>query len=338
VSDKTEDPTPRRLKKAREEGDSPVSGALVQSAGFVVAMALAPAAIAATAARVAELLPRAIHDPSAALGPVDLAREVLSLTVPLLAGVALVSAAAGFVQTGGAVGWKKLSPDLSKLDPIRGLRGLVGAARLFSLVRALLGAAIVAWLALRLLQSFAPDVANTAGEARAGILAAGTLARRLGWIAALIGLGLAFVDLVVVRRAWIRRNRMTKDEVKREHKESEGDPELKAARHRAHQEVLTANSVAAVREATVLVVNPTHRATALHYDDTEDESAPRVVARGEGDLARRMIEAAQRYGVPVVRDVPLSQALSDLEVGDEIPEALYEAVAEILKEIYEAEA
>jgi flagellar biosynthesis protein FlhB len=100
--------------------------------------------------------------------------------------------------------------------------------------------------------------------------------------------------------------------------------------------MLAAATINAVRDATVVIVNPEHLATALRYVDGEDE-APKVVANGDGDLARRIQEAAGAYGIPVIRDVPVARALRDLEVGDTIPEALYEAVAEILREIYEAE-
>jgi FlhB-like protein len=127
---------------------------------------------------------------------------------------------------------------------------------------------------------------------------------------------------------------MSKDEIKREHRESEGDPEIKAARRRAHQEMLAGATLNAVKNATVLVVNPTHLANALRYRDDEDD-APEVIAQGRGELAQKMIDAARAWGIPVVRDVPLARALSDLEVGDQIPEALYEAVAEVLREIYE---
>ena len=128
---------------------------------------------------------------------------------------------------------------------------------------------------------------------------------------------------------------MTKDEVKREHKESEGDPQIKAARERAHQEMLAAATIANVKSASVVVVNPTHIACALRYDEKEGDEAPVVVASGEGDLAERIVRAAQDYGVPVLRDVPLARALVELEVGAAIPEALYEAVAEILRAAWE---
>jgi type III secretion protein U len=130
---------------------------------------------------------------------------------------------------------------------------------------------------------------------------------------------------------------MSKDEVKREHKESEGDPQMKAARERAHKEVIAQATVANVRTASVVIVNPTHLATALRYDEKEGDEAPVVVASGDGDLAARIVRAAHDYGVPVVRDVPLARALAELEVGDAIPEALYEAVAEILRDAMEAE-
>ncbi len=338
MSEKTEEPTAQRLRKAREQGDSLISHPLTQAVTFVVAVALAPAAIAATLARAATLVPRAIADPSAPLPPMALALEVLGLSLPIVAAAALAAGLSGLVQAGGVVAWKKLGPDFTKLNPVSGLKSLVSRERAIGVVRALLAALIVGYLATRLLIDFAPDIAATAGEPGKGTTVSGHLLRKLGWIAAIVGLALAAVDLLVVRQTWLKRNRMSKDEVKREHKESEGDPELKAARHRAHHEMLASAAVGAVRTATVVVVNPTHLAAALHYEE-EGEGAPRVVAQGRGDLARRMVEAAHAWGVPVVRDVPIARALLELEVGDEIPEALYEAVAEILREAWaEAEA
>ena len=126
---------------------------------------------------------------------------------------------------------------------------------------------------------------------------------------------------------------MSKDEVRREHKEAEGDPQHKAARERAYHELLAQATVANVRTASVVVVNPTHLACALRYDEKEGDEAPVVVASGEGELAARIVREAEAYGVPVVRDVPLARALVELQVGEVIPEALYEAVAEVLREI-----
>jgi type III secretion protein U len=126
---------------------------------------------------------------------------------------------------------------------------------------------------------------------------------------------------------------MTKEEVRREHKDAEGDPQQKAARERAYHELLAQATIANVRGASVVVVNPTHRACALRYDEKAGDEAPLVVAKGEGDEARRIVRAAEDWGVPVVRDVPLARALVELEVGAVIPEALYEAGAEVLREL-----
>ncbi|MCA9595615.1 MAG: EscU/YscU/HrcU family type III secretion system export apparatus switch protein [Myxococcales bacterium] len=333
MSEKTEEPTPRKLKKAREDGDSPVSSALIQGFGFLVAVALAPAAVTALAARASELIVAAIQDPHRAFSPWSLTKDVLTLSLPLVAAAALAAAAVGFVQTGGIVAFKKVSPDLSRANPVNGIKNLFGWQRFVGIVRALVAALVVGYLAVDLLLDHGADLAYSTGTLTAAGVVAGALTRKLAWIAALVGLSLGALDVFVTRYAWMRRHRMSKDEVKREYKESEGDPEMKAARKRAHQEMLSGATINAVKNATVVVVNPTHLAMALQYREDEDE-APRVIAKGEGELARRMIDAARAYGVPVVRDVPVARALSELEIGDEIPEALYEAVAEILREAW----
>lgn len=128
---------------------------------------------------------------------------------------------------------------------------------------------------------------------------------------------------------------MSHDEVKREHKESEGDPHHKQERKRLHKELLEGRMVNEVKKANFVVVNPTHIAVAVKYD-RERDAAPVVLAKGERLLAERIKQAAREAGVPIFRDVGLARALRDVEEGDEIPEALYEAVAEILRVVYGA--
>ncbi len=333
MSEKTEEPTPRKLRKAREEGDSPISAALVSAFGFVAALALVPAALEAAAARAAQLVQSSLAELPEPASAVGIAADVLVLSTPLLFAAALAAIAVGFAQTGGVITAKKLAPDLTRANPVTGFKNLVSAQRLLSLLRALAAAVLIGWIAVRLLLDHVRDLMHTVGSLSGAVALSMDLVRRLGWIAALVGLALAGADVLIMRRAFLKRNRMTKDEVKREFKESEGDPEIKAARQRAHQELLAGSMIAAVKDATVVIVNPTHLATALRYQDDDDE-APRVIAQGQGDLARRMIDAARAYGVPVVRDIPVARALAELEIGDEIPEELYEAVAEILREAW----
>lgn len=277
-------------------------------------------------------------DAAMSIDAAGIASQIVALALPVLLAAAVVAGVAHVVQTGGFVATKKLAPKLDRLDPIAGLGGLFSAVRLFAVARALIGAAVVAWLAHRALASHLIDLARLGERASYVGPFASAVAARVARDAVIVGVALGAIDLFVMRRAWMQRLRMSKEDVKREYKESEGDPLIKQARERAHHEMLAAAAVANVKNATVVVVNPTHLATALRYDDGEGDAAPVVVATGEGDLAARIVAAAHDYGVPVVRDVPLARALAELQIGDAIPEALYEAVAEILRDAWEQEA
>jgi flagellar biosynthesis protein FlhB len=340
LSDKTEQPTAHRLKKARDDGDSGVSAFVSQAVGMLVAVALVPACVLAlwsvaservvnAAALASEPNPPTHAFVSQAVG------DILRLTLPLLVAVGLASGGVSAVQAGGSFAVGKLVPDLSRLDPIAGLGRLFSLDRLTLLARALVGGGFVLWLTVRALRSGLADLARTTLRVSPALALAGDTALTLARDAAFVGVAMGLVDVLVTRRSWTKRLRMSKDEVKRERKDTEPDPHVKAARERAHHDMMASVVVAKVREASVVVVNPTHLACALRYDEKEGDSAPVVVASGRGDLAAKIVEAAQAYGIPVLRDVPLARALLELEVGDEIPEALYDAVAEILKAAWE---
>ena len=343
MSDKTEEPTPKRLRKAQEEGNSPLSTFASQSVAFLCAVAIAPAAVAALASEAGGDLRAAIaraadSSPSVTFDGIALGGAVLVLSAPILAAAAVSGAITSVVQTGGVIATKKLTPNLGKLNPIDGFKQLFSAQRLIAVLRAALFAGAVAFIAYGALRSNAVNLARAAGRLDAAATLAGSIALDVAKKAAVVGLFLAVLDVVITRRSWRKKLMMSKDEVKREHKESEGDPQLKAARERAHHEMLTAATVGNVKNASVVIVNPTHIACALRYDSPDrggEDEAPVLVASGHGDLAKRIVEAAHQYGVPVLRDIPLARALVELEIGDEIPEALYEAVAEILREAWE---
>ena len=334
MTEKTEAPTPRRLRRARSDGDVPLSAALTQAVAFMAALALIPSALAATVWQAAARLRQTIHGPGLDSAPAWVIGDLLTLTVPLLVGAAVASSAAALVQTGGVVSLKKLAPDFARANPLTGLKNIFNLQRLLAVARALIAALLVGWLAIRGLIEHGGDLAHCIGNPAAGGFLGAAIAREIAWLAALAGLTLAALDLLVTRHLWWQRLKMSRDEVKREHREAEGDHEQKAARQRAHQEVLSGAMLTAVRQATVVVVNPTHLASALRYDEGTDD-APLVLAQGRGELARRIVEEARAHGVPVVRDVPVARALAELEVGEQIPEALFEAVAEILRELWE---
>ena len=347
MSDKTEEATPRRLRKAREDGDSGASVPAAQAVAFLAAAAVVPSAVRALAIRTANDLRAAIAQAGALAGDgsgrgsarfdaVSPATTVLTLCLPLLLAAGLTGAVAHALQTGGAIASKRLTPQLERLNPFAGLRNLFSTTRLFAVARALFAGIVVGWLALRGLGDHLVDLARLAGRAAWVAPVVAEVAGVLVWRAALFGLMLGMFDLVVTRGAWLRRLRMTKDEVRREHKDAEGDPQQKAARERAYHELLAQATIGNVRTASVVVVNPTHLACALRYDEKEGDEAPVIVASGEGELAQQIVRAAEDWGIPVVRDVPLARALIELRAGDVIPEALYEAVAEVLRDLWES--
>jgi flagellar biosynthesis protein FlhB len=342
VSDKTEEATPKRLRKAQEEGDSPISSFASQALAFLCAVAVAPAAIGALATRsTAELRTAIAHagdsTVTVAFDPLPLATSVVVLAVPILGAAAIAAAVTSVVQSGGIIATKRLQPKLDRLNFFAGFAQLFSTSRLVAVVRAALFGAAVAWFAYAALRAHAGDLARTAGHLPAAASVAAILAYEVVERAAILGVFLAVLDVVVTRRSWRKKLMMGKSEVKREHKESEGDPQLKAARDRAHHEMLASATVANVQKASVVIVNPVHIACALRYDEEEGDEAPVLDAAGHGDLAARIVQAARAYGVPVLQDIPLARALVEIEVGSAIPEALYEAVAEILREAWESD-
>jgi flagellar biosynthesis protein FlhB len=157
------------------------------------------------------------------------------------------------------------------------------------------------------------------------------MAQRIAVAAAIVAAMMAAIDVLISRRLWLGRHRMTRAEVMRERKEDEGDPETKRRRVELQHELLATEAMVAVRDATVVVVSPRHACALRYRGDGGDDEAPELVIKAEGALAARILDEARAYGIPIVRDVPVARALYELEIGVEIPEALYAAVAEVLR-------
>jgi type III secretion protein U len=259
---------------------------------------------------------------------------VLRLAVPPAACAAACAAVAGAAQTGFAFSLEAARPRLARLDPSRGLARLLDPGQAARTALSIVKAAVLLLLlagwwrgAARALVALPRAVAPGALAAALPLLAG--LALRLAAALALLGAA----DLALERRRLRRSLRMTREEVRREVREDEGDPAHRAERRRLHRAILDAG---AVTRATVVVVNPTRLAVALRHE-RGGEGAPRVLAKGSGRAAARIRSAARRAGVPVVRDVPLARALHRLaDVGDEIPEELYDAAAALLAHLYGA--
>jgi flagellar biosynthesis protein FlhB len=336
--EKTEEPTPKRLEEARRRGDLATSRELTSAAATAAAtialLATAPSAVARLLGHWRQALGTA-----AAAGPPGAALaagvEVMAraLAPPLLAALA-AALAVGFLQTRGVLALGALRPDFGRLSPRAGLARIVGGQAAREVGKGAVKIAAVAaivWITLRPALGGLTSLSGASIERTFAVL--GALFGRIALRVTLVGLAIGVADFLIARRQHLRRLRMTREEVKRETKESEGDPSHRAERQRLHRELTEQRMLDDVRKADFVVINPDHIAVALRYD-RDGDAAPVVVARGERLLAEQIKQIAREAGVPVFRDVTLARSLRDLPEGDEIPPALYEAVAEILRVVY----
>jgi len=346
--EKTEAPTPRRLEKAREEGRIPVS----RDAAGVASMAAALLALAAVGPILAERL-AALLRTSAALaatagagGTLDgprllagLGRGIRPVALPLFGLLAAPLAAGTFafaLQTRGNVATKSLGFRWDRVSLLGGLRRIFASKHsLFEVLLALAKATVLAVVVGAVLRRHLDTIAGL-GRVPSGagtVLALGIVAR-LVLFALLAMLALAVADYFIARGRVMEQIRMTKQEVKEEHKEQEGDPQVKARRRQQMRRLGRNRMIAATKDATVVVVNPTHYAVALRYDPERD-GAPVLLAKGKDRLAARIRAVARKHGVPIVSDPPVARAIYAAgRLGEEVPPELYELVARVLAFLY----
>ncbi|HEY0880879.1 MAG TPA: EscU/YscU/HrcU family type III secretion system export apparatus switch protein, partial [Archangium sp.] len=266
---------------------------------------------------------------------------VLSVQAMLLSciPVAFTAAFAGglmeFLQVGALLAIKALMPNFGKLNPIEGLKNLIGKKQVIELVKSMFKLSVTAWVVWGVVtEAMGLVVATIHGDAPLTMTVMGELVSRV--VKKVVGVFIAFAifDVWWQRTSWMKDQMMSKDDVKKEYKESEGDPHHKAKRKELAHELLEGAQMDAVKGADVIVTNPEHVAVALKYDKAKD-GAPRVIAKGMELRAAGIRELAKKYDVPMLRNVPLAHALLRLEVNEEVPEDLYDAVAEVLNFVYQ---
>jgi flagellar biosynthetic protein FlhB len=241
-------------------------------------------------------------------------------------------------QTRGLVTFKPLKPSFSKVNPVNGLKRLFSPRSLWEAAKQTLRVILLTLVAWKTVIGFVP-VATAAGPLSSMAIASMVATRALSLTrqVAAIGLGLAVMDYVVQYRKTARQMRMTKQEVREDSKATEGNPLVRGAIRRRQRQMARNRMLAAVARADAVVLNPTHFAVAVSY--VRGQGAPKVVAKGVDFLALRIREEATLHRVPLVEDPPLARALYvACEVEQEIPTALYEAVARLLTFIYSLKA
>lgn len=252
-----------------------------------------------------------------------------------LAAAFVVGLAGNISQVGFMFTLKPITPDLNKVNPINGLKGMFKMKKLVELGKTILKFIVISYLSYVALEEALREVVLIIrSDMEIGMKVIGGIIWEFCIDIGAVFIIIAAADAFYQKRAYIKENMMSKYDVKQEYKQSEGDPQQKADRKALHREIMNSAAPANVKKADVVVRNPDHIAVGLKYDK-EEGGAPEVVAKGTGIWAEKVLEAAKHYGVPIVRNVPLAQALEKLDVGEEIPEELYEAVAEVLNFVYE---
>jgi len=342
TGEKTEEATPQRLQEARKKGQIAKSQDVLAAFGFIIGFVVLSLLLRGTMSRMKEFIITAIYAGTAGGGIPSVvtmtfnALEFLLVTVlPFLGTAFVVGVAANYIQIGFLFTTHPLKPDIKKINPISGLKNMFTKKKLVELIKQLVKFTLVSYVCYR---AVAANVREIIVAQRVPLENSVSLAGEILWdlgikVGALF-LIIAIVDLLYQRWQFKKDMMMSKYDVKQEYKQSEGDPEMKSHRKALAEELIMHGSQENVRNADAVVTNPTHIAVAIKYDQ-EKGGAPKVVAKGLRKNADKIKEIARQFDVPIMRNVPLAQALNKLEIGEDIPEELYEAVAEVLNFVYE---
>ncbi|MGH9741679.1 MAG: EscU/YscU/HrcU family type III secretion system export apparatus switch protein [Candidatus Acidiferrum sp.] len=341
ADNRTEQATPRRRTKAREKGQvlraRDLTAALTLLA-VVLLLAWHPETwIARWQSYFARALDASVRtdwtDNAPVIGWTSLA--VAQWIAPVFAVSFFVAVGTTLAQGGVFIAAEALAPDWSRLSPVHNVQQLFSLAGFSRVLRSLLPSGAIFYLALRLIMQDAPLILHSSRlHSRASLAFMGQLCFDLSWQSGLVLFAWSGIDFLLQRQTFEKSLRMTKQEVKQESKDTEGNPAIKGRIRRLRRELHRRSLQKDVQRATAVVTNPTHYAIALEYRPMA-MAAPVIVAKGRDLIAQRIKELARWYEVPIVENPPLAQALyRAADVGQMIPPNLYAAVAEILAFLY----
>jgi flagellar biosynthetic protein FlhB len=343
TGEKTEEPSPQKLKQAREKGQVAKSQDAIQALSFVIVFSIVALTMGSTATRLREFVQGALttavrrgDETSTLFTMIDEAIwMVLVCSMPAMGGAFIAGFAANAMQVGFMITTEPLKPDFKKLNPVDGFKNLFSKKKLVESLKQLLKFILVSYIAYTSVTEVLREVVLAVridlwtGVALGGQIIV-TIAKKIGLMFVIV----AAADFFWQRHVFNKDMMMSKYDVKQEYKSSEGDPQQKSERKALAEELILHGSQQNVANADAVVVNPTHVAVAIKYDKDKG-GAPRIVAKGMRKNAETIKEIARQAGVPILRNIPLAQALHKLDIEEEIPEELYEAVAEVLNFVFE---
>ncbi len=342
MSEKTEQPTPKKIREAREKGEVAKSRDFTQTVLVIALFGYIVAQGREITVSFEQLVVTPLAFISADFGFAistvvqDLIKQAFSITLPFVGIVLGLGIFIEALQTGMLISFKALMPSAKKLNFIENAKNIFSKNNLVEFLKSTAKILIVSYIVYVFIHGSIPALMRAPYY---DIYDIGTIfSQMLKGIIVYVGfcyVVISLADFAWQRYSYTKKLMMSKDEVKQEYKTMEGDPHIKSHRKQLHQQMLQEDAVAKTRSASVVVTNPTHLAIALHYD--EDETPlPVVLAKGEGYLASRMVEAAREAGVPVMQNVPLARALFDQgNVDHYIPSDLIEPVAAVLRLVNE---
>jgi flagellar biosynthetic protein FlhB len=338
--ERTEAPTQHRIDEARRKGQGvgrshELAQVLTLVAGLLTLSAILPSVGGKVSGLIVDELDAMAQGPATPTGTLlaELGRSlgtVVGMVLPLAAAVALAGVVGSLAGGGFILSPNAIRFDSSRLNPIKGLGRLVDKSAFTRLLISLAKLAILAAVSFQVITNKIPSLLSMDGQGGA-VVAGRALSAifELGVTIAILLAAVALADWIIQRRRAAGSLRMTRDEVKREYREQEGDPFIRSQRRARARRLAFARMMDAIATADVVVTNPTHLAVALKYDP-KTMHAPKIVAKGQRLMAARIRELARKHNVPVIEDKPLARALYPRPLGAEVPAHLFKAVARIL--------
>ncbi len=341
--DKTEEPSEHKLREARKKGQIAKSQDVIAASIFLIGFFVIyfnGSQISGRLQGFINLCIAAVIEGRIEPGVIMKLSQVgldtmMAVVMPVAAVSFVVAFFANYIQVGFLITFDPLKPEIKKLNPIEGLKGMFKLKKLVELLKSTLKLGIVSYIAYGVVEKRVTEIILTIRTPLMdtidlvwGLIF--DLSVRVGVVFGII----AAADWTYQKWQFKKDMMMSKKDLKDEYKNQEGDAQMKGKRKQLHQELAMSGATQETRKADAVIVNPDHIAVAIRYDK-DTMGAPQVIAKGERLWAEKIKEIAKEEGIPVLRNMPLAAALNKLELGEEVPEDLYDAVAEILQFVFQ---